>query len=143
MSGERRGWRAEDGNVLLLMPVAVLVLMVLGAIAVDFSILFQADRRASDLAASLANDAATSLDAEQFFAGSRQVRLDGGLNGTLTSGSDGRIDAGTTCDRRVVDAVTVEVTCRGRAPLIFAKALPGGSRLGAVEGRSVARATQR
>jgi Flp pilus assembly protein TadG len=143
-SPQRPGaWRSEDGNVLLLMPAAVLVLLILGAIAVDFSIVFQADRRASDLAASIANDSATGLDAAQFFGGAREVVLDGSLAGTLTSANDPRIDPGTTCRRRVLDAVTVEVTCTATAPLIFAPGLPGGERLGPVSGTAVARAVQR
>ncbi|MEX0835049.1 MAG: hypothetical protein WD010_03090, partial [Nitriliruptor sp.] len=47
-------WRDEGGNTLLLMPVGVLILLVLGAIAVDFAIVFTAQRELANLTAGLA-----------------------------------------------------------------------------------------
>ena len=52
----------ERGSVLLLMPAAVLIVIVLGAIAVDATVVFLGEREASSLATAAANDAATAID---------------------------------------------------------------------------------
>jgi D-alanyl-D-alanine carboxypeptidase len=45
----------------MLMPAAVLIVIVLGSIAVDFAIVFLGEREAASLAAAAANDAATAV----------------------------------------------------------------------------------
>jgi hypothetical protein len=68
-------WRAEDGNTLVLMPVAFLVLLALAAIAVDSAAVYLGQRRVADLAAGLANDAVAALDQRSFYEG-EVVRVD-------------------------------------------------------------------
>jgi len=70
----------ERGSALLLMPAAVLVMIVLGAFAVDAAVVFLAEREVANLAAGIANDiAGAALDREDFYAGAggdRDVRID-------------------------------------------------------------------
>lgn len=69
----------DGGSALLLMPAAVLVMVVLGAFAVDAAVVFLAEREVANLAAGIANDiAGAALDREDFYAGSgdRDVRID-------------------------------------------------------------------
>jgi uncharacterized membrane protein len=69
-------WRAEDGNTLVLMPVAFLVLLALAAIAVDSAAVYLGQRRVADLAAGLANDAVAAIDQRSFYE-QEVVRVDG------------------------------------------------------------------
>jgi hypothetical protein len=62
--------------VLPLVPVAVLLLFVLGALALDGAALFLGQRRLADLAASVATDAVAGLDRAGFY-------RDGGIVGDL------------------------------------------------------------
>lgn len=65
MSAAAWGLRREDGSVLMLMPAAVLIVLVLGAIAVDSAIVYLGQRQAHDIAFDAANDAAgAGLDLE-------------------------------------------------------------------------------
>ena len=58
---------AERGSVLMLMPAGVLLVLMLGAIAFDLSLVFLRQRQASSLAVDVANDVATAaLDEEAF-----------------------------------------------------------------------------
>ena len=50
--------RAERGSVLMLMPAAVLIMLLLGAIAVDSAIVYLGQRQAYNVAFDAANDAA-------------------------------------------------------------------------------------
>jgi Putative Flp pilus-assembly TadE/G-like len=52
-------FRGDRGSALMLMPAAVLIVLVLGAIAVDMSVVHLAKRDLVNLATSAANDAAT------------------------------------------------------------------------------------
>ena len=62
-----RGQDADRGSVLMLMPAGVLVVLLLGAIAFDLSVVFLRQRQASSLAVDVANDLATAaLDEEAF-----------------------------------------------------------------------------
>jgi len=53
--------------VLLLVPAGVLIVIALGAMAVNAALLFQGERRAANVASSVANDVATlALDVDYF-----------------------------------------------------------------------------
>jgi hypothetical protein len=140
---ERSVWAREDGNTLILMPVAVLILLLLGATALDGAIVLLADRELNDVASGLANDAASLVDEEAFY-----------RDGTVRI-SQGRVDALVaqmvpllqddplefTCASRVApsgDRVTV--TCSGATALVFLPALPAAGTLGDVEASATARA---
>ncbi len=121
--------RSDRGSVLILMPVAVLIVITLGAIAVDLSAVRLGQRELIAAAADAANDAVT-------------VGLD---EGALRRGAGYRLDPdrveaavldslaakGLLDDLDESPAVTVtadgavEVRLARRVPHIFAKALPG------------------
>jgi Flp pilus assembly protein TadG len=68
--------RRERGSVLILIPALVLVLLVLGAIAVDASVAYLARRQLDDFTASAADRAAASAFDKASFYGSGDVRID-------------------------------------------------------------------
>ena len=68
----------DRGSVLMLMPAAVLVLVVLGAVAVDFSIAFLGERELANAASAAANDAAAAAIDEPLFRETGRVVLDCG-----------------------------------------------------------------
>lgn len=76
---------AERGSALILVPAMLMVLLALGAIAIDLSVLHGAHRSLHRIASGAADDAAAMLDEEQ-------LQVDGQL----------RIDAHAA--RQVVDA---------------------------------------
>ena len=116
----------------MLMPAAVLVFLILGALAVDYGSVFACHRDLANAAAAAANDAATqSLDIDYFYE-TGELRLladrawDIAESSIATRGLD-RLDA-RVVDVRIGDGGTsVTVTVRGRARYLFAKAVPGGS----------------
>jgi Flp pilus assembly protein TadG len=123
--------REQRGSVLMLMPAAVLVFLVLGALCVDFGSTFAAKRELSNAAAAAANDAATqALDLDRFYASG-----DVGLRLELARRVAERSVAAMGLERLVpvvedvrsaADGLTVTVTLRARARYLFARALPGG-----------------
>lgn len=145
MRSERRAaWRDDAGSVLLLMPAAVLIVMVLGAIAVDAAVIYLGERQAADLATSVANDAAALVDEQGFYQQDRvclpQDDLRAYAASRLAAASDDRfvivMDAGDgdvlPSQLDVVDTClgvglepSVEVRVAARVPLIFSRALPG------------------
>lgn len=63
MTGPRR--HTDRGSVLMLMPAAVLIVLLLGAIAVDSAIVYLGQRQAYNVAFDAANDAAgAGIDAD-------------------------------------------------------------------------------
>lgn len=61
------GWSDDRGSTLPLVPVAVLLVLVLGALVLDGAALLLAQRRLADLAAAVATDAATAIDPASFY----------------------------------------------------------------------------
>ena len=115
----------------MLMPAAVLIFVVLGALCVDFGSTFTSKRELSNAAAAAANDAATqALDLDRFY-GSGDVRLRDDLAWRVAERSVASMGldrlAPVVEDVRIsADGLTVTVTLRGRARYLFAGALPGG-----------------
>ena len=71
------GGSGTVGSVLILVPAGVLVLMLLGAIAVDFSVAYLAKRQLEAVAGAAVNDAAgAGLDEARLRAGGGQPTLD-------------------------------------------------------------------
>jgi uncharacterized membrane protein len=131
------------GSVLMLMPAAVLVVVVLGSIAVDFAIVFLGEREAASLAAAAANDAATAV-AEQEFREEGTFRLDEDrarrvAEATLDASSsviddlDYEVEVGT-----VAGEPAVTVTVSGTVAYVFAPALPGAPDRAPVEASATA-----
>ena len=88
--------------MLIMMPVAVLVVVMLGAMAVDAAALFGAQRSLAGVAAAAANDAvARSVDAEAFYR-QGQIELDSGRVAQTVS---------RACARRADDGLVSELSC--------------------------------
>ncbi|MDQ3574400.1 MAG: hypothetical protein M3404_05670 [Actinomycetota bacterium] len=140
--------RAERGSVLMLVPAAVLVLVVLGAIAVDFSVAFLGQRELTGSAAAAANDAATAIAERRFYQGgggdkAGTVTLDENraarvVNEALTA----RAPRGVVIDDVDVNPSggQVCVLLRGRVDYVFARAIPGMADGASVQGRASATA---
>jgi Flp pilus assembly protein TadG len=134
----------ERGSVLLLMPAAVLVFLVLGALTVDFGGAYAARRQLEEAAAAAANDAATrALDLDVLY-GEHQAHLVGAdaLRVVQASVAAKGLDRLHAEVRQVVvsaDGLEVTVTVGGRAPFVFGRALPGRRDGMAVEAKASAR----
>lgn len=125
-----RGWSDQTGSVLALMPAAVLVFIVLGSLAVDSAVAYLGEREVSNLAASVANDAATEgIDLPRFYA-SGEVVLDPvrvqAVAEQALSANAGRHLQGLTIETDVVGVDRVLVRVRARVRSLFARALPNG-----------------
>jgi hypothetical protein len=111
----------------MLLPACVLIVLVLASIAVDMSLVHLRQRQAFDLAAAVANDAATaaadprSLRSGRFeldSASAEQVVLDSVAASDLAPHVVGRPAV-------VVDGDTVEVSLTVAAEHLFTGAVPG------------------
>lgn len=136
------GRGGEDGSTLVLYPFAVLIVLGLGGLALDFALLFQAHRDAVDVAAGLASDIAAVVD-EQAFATAGETRIDLGRAGQLVDLTNADLvdhPHGLTCAASVPPTAptTVEVACTGRAAAIL---LPAGGISGAIDLRGTATAS--
>lgn len=121
----------ERGSVLMLMPAAVLVLVILGAICVDSAVLFLGEREVANAADGAAQSVAAALVDEEWYRETGEVRLvcdSDRLTEVATASfaarapewlDDGHVD--------VVDCAGDRVTVRADATVafVFSKALPG------------------
>jgi hypothetical protein len=122
--------RDERGSVLALMPAAVLVFIVLGAIAVDASLSFLGERQVANLAAAVANDAATQgLDVQRYYATGElvidPVRVEEVAELALATSELDHLE-GLSIDTEVVGADVVIVRVHGSVRSLFGRVLPGG-----------------
>lgn len=118
----------ERGTVLLLMPAAVLVLLILGAIAVDSAIGFMAQRNLVAAAGDASNDAASlALDRTQLLGGGhvRLQRDEVARSVDYVLRRDGINDA--TIDEVTVtaDGQSARVRIHRTVHLVFAPIVPG------------------
>jgi hypothetical protein len=117
----------------MLMPAAVLIVIVLGSIAVDFTIAFLGEREAASLAAAAANDAATAALDQDRFRATGEFDLDEDrarriVAATLASSSSELHDVTVDVTFPVIDGTEgVRVTVRGTVDYVFAKAIPGAA----------------
>ena len=135
----------ERGSVLILMPVAALIFIILGSLAVDATVLFLAERELAGAAAAAANDAATrAIDLDLFYErGCISLVQDLAEDVVETSVAAKQLgQAGLELAPPEVDAVgrEVTVTLSGEAPHIFTKALPGAPDTAAVSATASATA---
>jgi hypothetical protein len=130
--------RDDRGSVLALLPAAVVIVIVLGAIAVDGTLAFLAERQVANLAASVANDAATQgLAVERFYEDGTLV-LDEALVRAVAA--DASVAAASSLSHlddveisiEVIDVDTVQVSVSARIRTLFSRALPAS-----IEWRSV------
>jgi Flp pilus assembly protein TadG len=122
--------RRDRGSVLMLMPAGVLVVLLLGAIAFDLSVVFLRQRQASSLAVDVANDLATAALDESAFRSDGTYQLDPDRADQLAESIVGASDL----HREVVDVEvnvltpdSVEVRLVIAVDYVFAKAIPGAS----------------
>jgi Flp pilus assembly protein TadG len=120
----------ERGSVLMLMPAAILVLIVLGAIAVDSAVTFLAQRELMNAAAAAANDAATSaLVDRSFYEGGGALVLDRAraeqVAATSIAASQPQGLALQGAPVVNVDGASVCVELTARVHHLFAHAIPG------------------
>jgi hypothetical protein len=122
--------RQEDGSALLLLPAGVLVVVVLGALALDAAAIFAAQRQLMDSAAGAANDAVTvALDPDRFY-GCGELVLDpehtsARVAASLSVRSD-EVNAWDVRVSRTADgAPTVVVRLGDTVDRVFARSVPG------------------
>ncbi len=125
----------------MLMPAGVLVVLLLGAIAFDLSLVFLRQRQASSVAVDVANDLASTAFDEQVFRTSGAFALDpvraSDLASTYVASSDLAGDV-VRLDVRTLGADRVEVTLTVRVDYVFAKAIPGAADGTTVTARAIA-----
>lgn len=119
----------QRGSVLMLMPAAVLIFVILGAIAVDYGGVFLAQAELANAAAAAGNDAATqAIDLPHLYA-TGEVRLVHDRARAVAQRSvaaKGLDHLSAVVEEVRVQGATVTVVLRGRADYLFARALPGG-----------------
>lgn len=120
----------EEGSIALLLPAAVLVLIVLGAIAVDLAVVQGAQRRLVDLAGTLATDAVGQVEVDAALATGRSAvdqaaaQRHADRAAAALVATDARLRS-AACDV-ALDGETVLVTCRGTVDPLLGRGLPGG-----------------
>ncbi len=132
----------ERGTALVMVPALALVLVVLGAVAIDLAVAHAAQRSAVRVATAAADDAAGMIDR-------RAVQLDGVVRidpvaadlvaraRIRTADLPGPVEGVEVHS----DASSVEVVLRVRVPHVFLDAVPGGPGSGTVPIRVRARMT--
>ena len=140
-AGARRG-SGERGSSLMLFPAAVLVLIVLGALAVDTSIAFLGERELANITAAAANDIASVAVAEEAYyrEGRYELDVDRVLGLARAANDDAPAYLRITCTEVEVDGTRVRVLMQATADLVFAKGLPGAPRDVDLESESSAQA---
>jgi Flp pilus assembly protein TadG len=118
--------RRERGSSLMLMPVAVLVFIILGAFAVDFSAARLARREMISAAQGAAQDAAIAGLDEGAFYDDGTIRFDEREARAQAAASLAVADPTLEMVGFDIDDGAVVVTVAADVPTIFAKAVPGG-----------------
>ncbi len=131
----------------MLVPAAVLVLVMLGAIAVDFSVAFLGQRELTNAAAAAANDASTAVAETRFYRGSGGAAGDVVIDESRAARVVDQALAARAPRGVTIDAVSVDpsgsqvcVVLRGRVDYVFARAIPGMGDGATVHGRATATA---
>jgi Flp pilus assembly protein TadG len=138
--------RDDRGSVLMLVPAAVLVLLILGAICVDSAVVFFAERDLANRTAAVASDAANATVSDAAFYGSDDGALvlddaKARAYARLAFAPD-RVPAGyeSWSGEAETDGRTVTVVATARVRYVFTKAIPGAPDTATVEARTVATA---
>jgi Flp pilus assembly protein TadG len=125
----RHRFRGENGTVLMLMPVAVLIMFVLGAITVDLTAVRAGQQDLLAAATDAAYDAATAGLDEAALRSGRGYQLDPtrawlvAVDALATKGLLDNLSTGPDVTINFDGSVTVALT--RRIPHLFARALPG------------------
>lgn len=114
----------------MLMPAGVLVVLLLGAISFDLSLVFLRQRQASSVAVDVANDLASAAFDEGRFRSTGLFTLDPAradeLGAAFVAASD-LADEVVAVDVDVVGTDGVRVTLTVRVDYLFADAIPGAA----------------
>jgi hypothetical protein len=124
-----RRFRGEEASTLALVPVAVVIVLGLAALALDAALLYLGQRRLADLAAATATDAAGVIEPGSFYGTSGAPHLDlaaaqdraAALAASL--GKD-RSFEGVACEV-AIESLTASATCRASVRPILAPFWPG------------------
>lgn len=139
--------RPDRGSVLMLMPAAILIVVVLGAITVDLTAVRLGQRELIGAAADAANDAVTLGIDERALRAGEGFRLDPARarRAVLDSlAAKGLLDAlATPPEVRVAADGGVEVRLTREVPHVFGRALPGVAPTTTVHGTAAARVERR
>lgn len=121
---------SESGSVLLLFPAAFLIVLVLGAIAIDAGVAFMRQRELAVAAGAAANDA-LAISVEDSIARGDGLVIDPiALESAVVDSLDRRgiLDTLTEApDIEIIGTDQVRITLRGRADHVIGPALPGGA----------------
>lgn len=109
----------------MLMPAAVLIVIILGALAVDRAVIFGAQRDLVATAQAAANDAAAGVDVGSLREGGT-VRLDAARIDRAVAATVGEAD-GVVASRWEIEGNVVVVHLERRVELVFTKGVPGAS----------------
>lgn len=132
MGSERRArLAAEDGNTLLMMPAAILVMVVLAAVAIDFAVMYTAQREAATAADGVARAATGAVDEQRLFDDGVYVidlgRADAAAAAVLAARpADDGLQLRCGVPRHGATPDVVEIDCLATTDLIFRPALGGG-----------------
>lgn len=120
----------ERGSVLALLPVAVLIFIGLGTIAVDAGVAFLGEREVANLAGAIANDAAAEAIDVEWYQRTGLLQIDPARAHEIAVAAVARSGLdhlrGLTVDTDVVGDDVVVVRVRARVRSLFARALPQG-----------------
>ena len=134
----------ERASALMLMPAAVLVVVILGAIAVDSARLFLAQRELIDAAAAAANDATgAAIDDGAFYRASGRLTIDpAGATRVVQEAVAARAPRGMVLAPAEVRVSGRQVCVLLRATVepLFARAIPGAGEPQVVTARATATA---
>ena len=144
----------EVGNTLVLFPAAVLIVLGLGALALDSATVFLGQRRLVDVAATVANDALAAVDPDAFFAqeaGEVAVPLDPAraqarLVAIVAAQVPDRSLEGLECVFEALESgppTRVEVRCTAQVRPILAPVWPGAPDVRPIQAREAAIGVQR
>lgn len=129
LKGQRLRLRGDNGTVLMLMPVAVLIMFVLGAITVDLTAVRAGQQDLLAAATDAANDAATAGLDEAALRSGQGYQLDPtrvwlvAVDVLATKGVLDNLESGPDVSINPDGSVTVSVA--RRVPHLFARAIPG------------------
>ena len=129
LKGQRLRLRGDNGTVLMLMPVAVLIMFVLGAITVDLTAVRAGQQDLLVAATDAANDAATAGLDEAALRSGQGYQLDPtrvwlvAVDVLATKGVLDNLESGPDVSINPDGSVTVSVA--RRVPHLFARAIPG------------------
>ncbi len=125
--------------MLMLMPAAVLIMIVLGAIVIDLSVLRMRAGELDNVATAAANDAAGQLSDDSIYEGRGPTIATSIAQRAVAESLAARNLDGVVVRAVVVQADSVSVTLDLEVEMIFGRALPGTDRSRQITGQATAR----